>query len=67
MCVCSRAEAGGDMTPPPAFAGAGLGGAFSRAVQMSVFKDTGSQPLIDHPPDHTIRDPLVEKRPQVSV
>jgi hypothetical protein len=36
-------------------------------VQVSVFKNTGSQPHIDHPPDHTIPDSLVEKHPQVSV
>ena len=37
-----------------------LRGSFSREVQVSFFQDPCIQPFVDHPPDNTVRDSLVE-------
>src|SRR4051794_33378745 len=38
-----------------------LRAAFSRVAEETVFQDSRLEPLVDHPSDHTIRDPLVKK------
>ena len=37
-----------------------LRGAFGRLAQLSIFHHASLQPFIDHPPDDTVGDPLVE-------
>jgi RNA polymerase sigma factor (sigma-70 family) len=44
-----------------------LRGARGRVAQEAIFQGSCFQPLIDHPSDHTIRDPLVKKVSKVRV
>ena len=46
---------------------AALRGAFRRMAQQPIFQDSCLQPFVDHPSDHTIRDPSVKKGAQMRV
>src|SRR3954449_11244722 len=38
-----------------------------RMMQVAFFDNACLQPLVDHSPDHAVRDPLVEKAAQMAV